>query len=81
MEVEISKLDDYVGQAERDIGREERRLEEMVKEERVVWKGDRRTQEKMETLYRAIELTRHGAMVQHWEVDNMTREAAGQGLA
>ena len=81
VEAEIHKVEDYVGQAEQDIGREERRLEKMVKEERMVWEGDRRTREKMETLYRAIELTRHGVMAQRREANNMTREAAGQGIA
>ena len=61
--------------------REEKRLEELVKEWRVVWEGDRRTQERMGTLQRTIELTRHVAIVQRREADNMTREAAGQGLA
>ena len=81
VEAQIRKLKDYVGRAERDIVREEKRLEELVKEERVVWEGDRRTQERMGTLHRTIELTRHGAMVQQREADNMTREAAGQRLA
>ena len=47
----------------------------------MVWEGDRRAQERMGTLYRAIELTRHGAMLQRREAINMPREAAGLGLA
>jgi hypothetical protein len=81
VEAEIRKLNDDVGRAERSLERQERRLEDMVEEERVVWEGDRRTQEKMGTLYRAFKMTRHGAMMQRRDADNMTREAAGQGLA
>ena len=35
----------------------------------------------MATLHRAIELTRHGATLQRREANDMTRQAAGQGLA
>ena len=80
VEEEIRKLKDDVGRAERSLEQQERRLGDLVEEEKMVWEGDRRTQERMGTLYRNIELSRHGSMVMRRGAHNTIREAAGQGL-
>ena len=81
VEAKIRELKDDRSQAKRDIRREQKRLEELVKEESVVKERDRRAQRTMATLHRAIELTRHGATLQRGGASDMTRQATGQGLA
>ena len=81
VEAEIRRLEDYMGHTERDIGRAERRLEELARRVEGDREQDRRTQQRMGAFIMTIELTRLGAKAQREEADRVTREAAGQGLA
>ena len=81
VEAEIRRLEDYVEHTERDTVQVERRLEELVKREEADREKDRRTRQRMGAYAMSIDLTRLGAKAQQEEVDIVTREAAGQGLA
>ena len=81
VEAEIRRLEDYMGHTERDIGRAERRLEELARRVEGDREQDRRTQQRMGAFIMTIELTRLGAKAQREEAERVTREAAGQGLA
>ena len=81
VEAEIRRLEDYMEHTERDAARAERRLEELARRMQGDKERDRRTLQRMGDFIVTIGLTRIGARTQREEVDRLTREAAGQGLA
>ena len=81
VEAEIRRLEDYMEHTERDAERAERRLDELARRMQGDETRDRRTLQRMGDFIVTIGLTRIGARTQREEVDRLTREAAGQGLA
>ena len=81
VKAQIRRLEDHMEHTERDIGRTERRLEELTKGEETDRKRDRRTRERIGDYVTTIGMARNKAKKQREEAERVTSEAAGQGLA